>query len=165
MAQYPGKQVENDGHWCIDSDQKQHSWLHSCLRRNYFPSAVTKSTPLSKSLGFLSLAPNVNLRGKPAELDSWRHECWEIQRRKEVNVHLKLIWSSNAVGSHLIQWFKHVEKEDMCQLTLLRLLIKAGSDFKDTKASVLSFYKQNDNENTKLFQKASEKSRAQTYFA
>lgn len=42
VSQYPGEQVEKDGHWHIHSDHKWQSSLHSRLRWNCFPSSARK---------------------------------------------------------------------------------------------------------------------------
>lgn len=47
VSQYPGEQVEKDGHWHIHSDHKWQSSLHSRLRLNCFPSCSKKNQSVS----------------------------------------------------------------------------------------------------------------------
>lgn len=108
MAQYPREKVENDRHRDIHSDQKWHSSLHPRHRLNYFPSAAKKPDLLE----FLFPCFTRELREYPAAFSPWQHEYCEIQR-KEVNVQLRLIIFSAAIGSDLIQWCKHVLKEQL----------------------------------------------------
>lgn len=91
------------------------------------PSAATKSDPLSKITVFSSVRSSCELRENPAQVSSSQHEHCEIQREKKRSTFkLRLIVSSAAIGSHLVQWFKHVAKTKRnC-----KLLIEVYSMFK-----------------------------------